>query len=46
VAIVGYGNEPPLQVIYGILGVAIVLVAVRSLLGVGQPRLRSLSSAS
>jgi hypothetical protein len=38
VAIIGYSNEPPLQAIYGILGVAIVLVAVRWLLGVGLPR--------
>jgi len=35
VAIIGYSNEPSLQAIYGILGVAIVLVAVRSLQGVG-----------
>ena len=27
VAIIGYSNEPPLQAIYGILGVAIVLAA-------------------
>jgi hypothetical protein len=39
VAIIGYSNEPPLQTIYGILGVAIVLVAVRWLLGMGMPRL-------
>jgi hypothetical protein len=39
VAIIGYSSEPPLQAIYGILGVAIVLVAVRWLLGVGLPRL-------
>ena len=38
-AIIGYSNEPPLQAIYGILGVAIVLVAVRWLQGVGLPRL-------
>ena len=37
VAIIGYSNEPPLQAIYGILGVAIVLVAVRWLLDVGLP---------
>jgi hypothetical protein len=37
-AIIGYSNEPPLQAIYGILGVAIVLVACRWLLGVGLPR--------
>jgi hypothetical protein len=29
VAIIGYSNEPPLQAIYGILGVTIVLVAWR-----------------
>ena len=39
VAIIGYSNEPPLQAIYGILGVAIVLIAFRWLLGVGLPRL-------
>ena len=39
VAIIGYSNEPPLQAIYGILGVAIVLVAGRWLLSVGLPRL-------
>ena len=38
VAIIGYSNEPPLQAIYGIVGVAIVLVAIRWLLGVGLPR--------
>ena len=36
VAIVGYRNEPPLQAIYGILGVAIVLVAIGWLLGTGR----------
>jgi hypothetical protein len=35
VAIIGYSNEPPLQAIYGILGVAILLVATRWLLDVG-----------
>jgi hypothetical protein len=35
VAIIGYSNEPPLQAIYGILGVAILLVAIRWLLDVG-----------
>ncbi len=35
VAIIGYTNEPPLQAIYGILGVAIVLVAVRWILDDG-----------
>lgn len=34
VAIIGYSNEPPLQAIYGILGVAIVLIACRWLLAV------------
>jgi hypothetical protein len=38
VAIIGYSNEPPLQAIYGILGVAILLVAFRWLLDVGLPR--------
>lgn len=38
-AIIGYSNEPPLQAIYGILGVAIVLVALRWILDVGLPRL-------
>ena len=37
VAIIGYSNEPPLQAIYGILGVAIVLVAFGWLLGAGLP---------
>jgi hypothetical protein len=37
VAIIGYSNEPPLQAIYGILGVAILLVALRWLLDVGLP---------
>ena len=37
VAIIGYSNEPPLQAIYGILGVVIVLVAIRWLLGAGLP---------
>ena len=39
VAIIGYSNEPPLQAIYGVLGVAILLVAVRWLLDVDLPRL-------
>ena len=38
VAIIGYSNEPPLQAIYGILGVAILLVALRWRLDVGLPR--------
>jgi uncharacterized membrane protein len=38
VAIIGYSNEPPLQAIYGILGVAMLLVAVRWLLDAGLPR--------
>jgi hypothetical protein len=37
VAIIGYSNEPPLQAIYGILAVAILLVALRWLLDVGLP---------
>ena len=36
VAIIGYSNEPPLQAIYGILGVAILLVALRWLLDAGR----------
>jgi hypothetical protein len=43
VAIIGYSDEPPLQAIYGILGVAIVLVACRWLLAVGLPRLEGMS---
>jgi len=39
VAIIGYSNEPPLQAIYGLLGVAILLVALRWLLDAGLPRL-------
>jgi hypothetical protein len=39
VAIIGYSNEPPLQAIYGILGVAILVVAFRWLLDVGTPGL-------
>jgi len=42
VAVIGYSDEPPLQAIYGILGVAIVLVAVRWLQGVGLPRLNGI----
>jgi hypothetical protein len=38
VAIIGYSNEPPLQAIYGILGVAITLVALRWLAVAGLPR--------
>ena len=37
IAIIGYSNEPPLQAIYGILGVAILLVAMRWFLDVGLP---------
>ena len=37
VAIIGYSNEPPLQAIYGILGVAMVIVALRWLRVVGLP---------
>jgi hypothetical protein len=39
VAIIGYSNEPPLQAIYGILGVVILFVAVRWLLDLGLPQL-------
>jgi hypothetical protein len=42
VAIIGYSNEPPLQAIYAILGIAIVLVSIRWLLGAGLPRLSGL----
>jgi hypothetical protein len=42
VAIIGYSNEPPLQAIYGILGVGILVVAVRWLLDVGLPRLEGM----
>lgn len=38
IAIIGYSNEPPLQAIYGILGVGIVLVAFRWLLDGELPR--------
>jgi hypothetical protein len=38
VAIIGYSNEPPLQAIYAILGVTIMLVSIRWLLGVGGAR--------
>jgi hypothetical protein len=38
VAIIGYSNEPPLQAIYAILGVAILLVAVRWLIDAGLPQ--------
>jgi hypothetical protein len=37
VAIIGYSNEPPLQAIYGILGLATVIVALRWLQVVGVP---------
>jgi hypothetical protein len=40
VAIIGYSNEPPLQAVYGVLGVAILLVAVRWLMDAGLPRLQ------
>lgn len=38
VAIIGYSNEPPLQAIYLVLGVAILLSAIRWLLDLGLPR--------
>jgi hypothetical protein len=41
VAIIGYSNEPPLQAIYAVLGVAILLVAIRWLLDVGLPARRA-----
>ena len=37
IAIIGYSNEPPLQAIYGVLGVAILLIAIRLLLDAGLP---------
>jgi hypothetical protein len=37
IAIIGYSNEPPLQAIYGVLGFAILLVAIRWLLEAGLP---------
>jgi hypothetical protein len=37
IAIIGYSNEPPLQATYGVLGVAILLVAIRWLLDTGLP---------
>ena len=40
VAIIGYSNEPPLQAMYGVLGVAILLVAVRWLIDAGLPQLQ------
>jgi hypothetical protein len=40
VAIIGYSNEPPLQAMYGVLGVAILLVAIRWLIDAGLPRLQ------
>jgi hypothetical protein len=40
VAIIGYSNEPPLQAIYMVLGVAILLGAIRWLWDVGLPGLR------
>jgi len=40
VAIIGYSNEPPLQAIYMVLGVAILLGAIRWLWDVGLPSLR------
>jgi hypothetical protein len=45
IAIIGYSNEPPLQAIYGILGVAIVLVAIRWLVDVGLPTLHRSTAA-
>ena len=46
VAIIGYSNEPPLQAIYGSLGVAIVLVACRWLAAVGLPRLAGMRTSA
>jgi hypothetical protein len=46
IGIIGYSNEPPLQAIYGILGIAIVLVAFGWLLGVGLRRVDGTHPAS
>jgi hypothetical protein len=40
VAIIGYSNEPPLQAMYGVLGVATLLVAIRWLMDAGLPQLQ------
>jgi hypothetical protein len=45
VAIIGYSNEPPLQAIYLVLGVAILLGAIRWLSDVGLPRLHGDAAA-
>jgi hypothetical protein len=37
IAIIGYSNEPPLQAIYGAIGVAILLIAIRWLRDAGLP---------
>jgi hypothetical protein len=39
IAIIGYSNEPPLQAIYLVLGVAILLSAIRWLSDPGLPGL-------
>jgi hypothetical protein len=39
VAIIGYSDEPPLQAIYMVLGVAILLGAIRWMWDIEQPRL-------
>ena len=39
IAIIGYGNEPPLQAIYLVLGVAITVIALGWLAEVGLPAL-------
>jgi hypothetical protein len=41
VAIIGYSNEPPLQAIYTVIGVAILLVAIRWQWEVGLPTLHT-----
>jgi hypothetical protein len=41
VAIIGYSNEPPLQAIYLVLGVGILVTSIRWLLDGGLPVLRA-----
>jgi hypothetical protein len=44
IAIIGYSNEPPLQAIYLVLGVAITVVALGWLAEVGLPALHRRSA--
>jgi hypothetical protein len=46
IGIIGYSNEPPLQAIYLVLGIAILLTAIRWLLDVGLPRLHGHHAAA